>query len=85
MTGRRQRRSLVASSTVAMALVLAACGSHTPSWFPMQAQKTSKTHAPDAAPATPASALKPLPANSLKTLVLSNEDVNEIVGLPLER
>lgn len=83
MTGRRQRRILVASSTVAMALVLAACGGHTPSWFPMQAQKTSKTHAPDAAPATPASDLKPLPANNIKSLILSNEDVNEIVGLPL--
>ena len=83
MTHRQRRRILVASYAAATALMVAACGSHTPSWFPMQAQKTSKTHAPDAAPATSASPPKPLPANNLKSLVLSNEDVNEIVGLPL--
>src|SRR6201999_2847349 len=83
MTHRQRRRILVASCTAATVLMVAACGSHTPSWFPMQAQKTSKPHAPDAAPATQASPPKPLPANSLKTLVLSNEDVNEIVGLSL--
>src|SRR6201999_4359525 len=83
MTHRRRRRILVASYAAATALMVAACGSHTPSWFPMQAQKTSKTHAPDAAPATTVSPPKPLPANNLKSLVLSNEDVNEIAGLPL--
>ena len=83
MTHRQRRRILVASYAAATALMVAACGSHTPSWFPMQAQKTSKTHAPDAAPATSVSPPKPLPANNLKSLVLSNEDVNEIVGLPL--
>ena len=83
MTHRQRRRILVASYAAATALMVAACGSHTPSWFPMQAQKTSKTHAPDAAPATSASPPKPLPANNLKSLVLSNEDVNEIVGLSL--
>src|ERR1700753_2647035 len=60
-----------------------ACASHTPSWSPCRAEQPRKTHAPDAAPATQASPPKPLPANSLKTLVLSNEDVNEIVGLSL--
>ena len=83
MTHRQRRRILVASYAAATALMVAACGSHTPSWFPMQAQKTSKTHAPDAAPATSTSPPKPLPANNLKSLVLSNEDVNEIAGLPL--
>src|ERR1700735_2011794 len=83
MTHRQRRRILVASCTAATALMVAACGSHTPSWFPMQAQKTSKTHAPDAAPAPSASSPNPLPANNLKSLVLSNEDINESIGLPL--
>ena len=63
-----------------MALVLVACGSHTPSWFPVQPQKTSKTQAPDAAPANPASSSNPLPASNIKTLILSNEDVIEMPG-----
>src|ERR1700678_1656023 len=84
MTHRQPRRILVASYAAATALMVAACGSHTPSWFPVQPQKTSKTHAPDAAPATSTSAPKPLPANSIKTLILPTEDVTEIAGLPLQ-
>jgi hypothetical protein len=67
-----------------MAFALVACGSHTPSWFPVQPQGTSKTRAPDAAPATPAPSSNPLPANNIKTLILPNEDVIEITGLPLQ-
>ena len=67
MTHRQRRRILATSCTAATVLMVAACGNHTPSWFPMQAQKTSKTHAPDAAPATSTSPPKPLPANSLKS------------------
>jgi PknH-like extracellular domain len=84
MTHRQRRRVVLASGTAAVALMLVACGSHTPSWFPVQPQKTSKTHAPDAAPATSVSAPKPLPANSIKTLVLPTEDVTEIAGLALQ-
>src|SRR6201995_1653277 len=84
MTHRQRRRILVASCTAATVLMVAACGTHTPSWFPMQPQKTSKPHPPNGPPATQASSPKPLPANSLKTLVLSKEDVNEIVGLSLD-
>ena len=84
MTHRQRRRVLLAGGTAAVALMLVACGSHTPSWFPVQPQKTSKTHAPDAAPATAVSAPKPLPANTIKTLILPTEDVTEITGLPLQ-
>jgi hypothetical protein len=84
MTHRQRRRVLLASGNAAVALMLGACSSHTPSWFPVQPQKTSKAHAPDAAPATAVSAPKPLPANNIKTLILPTEDVTEITGLPLQ-
>ena len=79
----RRRRILLASSSAATALMLVACGSHTPSWFPVHPQKTSKTHAPDASPAAPASPPKPVLANNIKTLILPTEDIVEIAGLPL--
>jgi hypothetical protein len=84
MSQRQRRRILIAGSAAAMALMLVACGSHTPSWFPVQPQKTSKTHAPDAAPATSTAPAKPLPANNIKSLILPTEDVDEIAGLSLE-
>lgn len=84
MSHRQCRRILAAGIAAAMAFMLMACSSHTPSWFPVQPQKTSKTHAPDATPATSASPPKPLPANNIKSLVLPTEDVDEIAGLPLE-
>jgi hypothetical protein len=84
MTHRQRRRIVLASSMAAMALALVACGSQTPAWFPVQPQRTSKTHAPDATPATSASPPKPLPANNIKTLVLPTEDVDDIAGLPLQ-
>ena len=84
MTHRQRSRVLVAIGTVAAGMMLVACGSHTPSWFPVQPQKPSKTHTPDAAPATPVSPAKPLPANGIKALILPTEDVIEIAGLPLQ-
>lgn len=84
MSQRRRRRAFVAFGTAAMALMLVACGSHTPSWFPVQPQKTSKTPAPEATPATSLSPPKPLPASNIKSLILPTEDVDEIAGLALE-
>src|SRR5947209_6025514 len=84
MTHRQRPRVLVAIGTVAAGMMLVACGSHTPSWFPVQPQKPSKTHTPDAAPATAVSPAKPLPANGIKALILPTEDVIEIAGLPLQ-
>lgn len=85
MPYRQWRHILVAVTTVAMTLMLVACGNQTtPSWFPLHPQKTSKTPAPDAAPGISPSPPQPLLANNIKTLILPTEDVDEISGLPLE-
>ncbi len=79
-----RRRSLVVGSAAAIALSLAACGTHTTAGIPVQAKKTTAGHASDAAPASPAPAPKPLSASSIKNLTLSTEDVDEVAGLPLD-
>jgi hypothetical protein len=79
-----RRRFLVVGSTAAIALTLAGCGTHTTAGVPVQAKKTTASQSPDAAPASPAPPPKPLPASSIKNLGLSTEDVDEIVGMPLD-
>jgi PknH-like extracellular domain len=79
-----RRRCLVAATAAAMALTLAACGTHTTAGIPVQVKKTTAGQAPDAAPANPVSPPKPLPASAIKNLSLSTEDVDEIVGMPLD-
>ena len=85
MMRRQQRRLLVPSSSAVIVLTLAACGSHTTSGFPVQAQKTVAPHTPEAAapPTTPPEQPKPVPANNIKNLALSTEEVDDIVGLSL--
>src|SRR4051794_35082387 len=79
-----RRRFLVVGSAAAMVLTLAACGTHTTAGVPVQVKKTTTGQAPDAAPTNPAPPPKPLPASSIKNLGLSTEDVDEIVGMPLD-
>jgi hypothetical protein len=79
-----RRRLLVVGSAAALALTLAACGTHTTAGIPVQAKKTTAGQSPDAAPANPAPPPKPLPASSIKNLGLSTEDVDEIIGMPLD-
>lgn len=83
MQGRR-RRFLAAGSAAAIALTLAACGTHTTAGVPVQAKKTTTAPAADGAPTSPAPPPKPLSASSIKNLSLSTEDVDEIVGLSLD-
>lgn len=85
MMRRQRHRFLIAGSAAVIVLMLAACGGHTTAGFPVQAQKTAATHAPEGAPAHPPPPPKPLPTNSIKKLILSPEDVNELVGLPLDK
>ncbi len=79
-----RRRLVAVGSAAAIALTLAACGTHTTAGIPVQAKKTTPAHAPDAAPTSPAPPPKPLAASSIKNLTLSTEDVDEIAGLPLD-
>jgi hypothetical protein len=88
MPGQR-RRILIASSAALIALALAACGAHTTSGVPVQAQKTTSPAAAPGGqtsgpPARPTEVPKPLPASNIKNLVLSTEDVNDIAGLTLD-
>src|SRR5437879_2616473 len=87
MMQRVRRRFLVICSAAAIALTSGACGTHTTSGTAVQAHKT-----PEAAGAPTGSALrppgppeppKPVPANSLSKLVLSTDEVDDIVGLTL--
>jgi PknH-like extracellular domain len=79
-----RRRIAVAGSAAAIALTLAACGTHTTAGVPVQAKKITTGKSSDVAPANPAPPPKPLPASSIKNLGLSTEDVDEIVGMQLD-
>lgn len=81
----RPRRSLAVASAAAIMLGLAGCGTHTTAGVPVQAKKVTTDHAADGAPESPAPPPKPLPANSIKNLQLSTEDIDELAGLPLDK
>jgi hypothetical protein len=78
-----RRCFLVVGSAAAVALTLAACGTHTTAGVPVHAKKTTSGQSADAAPTNPAPPPKPLPASSIKNLGLSTEDLDEIAGMPL--
>jgi hypothetical protein len=80
----RLRRCRAAAGAAAIALTLAACGTHTLAKVQVQAKKTTSGRPTDAAPANPASQSKPVSASGIKNLGLSTEDIDQIAGLPLD-
>lgn len=81
--GPRPRFRLV-GVVAAIVVIASACGTHTTVGVPVQAKKTVTQQHADAAPVSPPPAPKPLPANSIKNLGLSTDDVDEIVGMQLD-
>jgi hypothetical protein len=78
------RRLLTVGGTAAIVLTLAACGSHTTTGTPVQAPKSSDAAgAPTGQSARPPAPPKPVPASSISKLVLSTDEVDDIVGLTL--
>lgn len=84
MSHGRRRRHLVLGCLATAAVLAAGCGSPTTAGNRAPAKKATTTQAADVPPAGSGESPKPLSANAIKTLALSTEDIDDIVGLPLD-